>query len=104
MSLGVVFTPEAEGQLVELHRYIAAAGSAQVAARYVESIVVFCEDLGVFPHLGRARDDIRSGLRTVGFRRRVVIAFAVFGQSVVIVGVFYGGRDYEAVLGAQVDK
>ena len=48
LSLSVVFTPEAEDQLVELHRYIAAAGSAEVAARYVESIVVFCEDLGVF--------------------------------------------------------
>ncbi|WP_026256283.1 type II toxin-antitoxin system RelE/ParE family toxin [Mycobacterium sp. 155] len=104
MSLSVVFTPGAEDQLVGLHRYIAAAGSAEVAARYVESIVAFCEDLGVFPHRGRTRDDIRSGLRTVGFKRRVVIAFAVFGQSVVIVGIFYGGRDYEAVLGTEVDR
>lgn len=104
MTLGVVFTPEAEDQLVELHRYIAAAGSVAVAARYVESIVAFCEDLGAFPHRGRARDDIGSGLRTVGFKRRVVIAFAVFGHAVVIVGVFYGGRDYEAVLGAEVHE
>lgn len=91
MSLSVVFTPEAEDQLLELHRYIAAAGSTEVAARYAESIVAFCEDLGAFPHRGRARDDIRSGLRTVGFKRRVVIAFAVLGQSVVIVGVFMVG-------------
>jgi hypothetical protein len=28
----------------------------------------------------------------------VVIAFTVIGQDVLIVGVFYGGRDYEAVL------
>jgi hypothetical protein len=28
-----------------------------------------------------------------------VIAFAVVGQTVVIVGIFYGGRDYQAVLG-----
>ena len=76
MSLSVVFTPEAEDQLLGLHRYIAAAGSTEVAARYTESIVAFCEDLGAFPQRGRARDDIRSGLRTVGFRRRVVIAFA----------------------------
>ncbi len=48
MSLSVVFTPEAEDQLLELYRYIAAAGSTEVAARYAESIVAFCEDLGVF--------------------------------------------------------
>jgi hypothetical protein len=28
-----------------------------------------------------------------------VIAFAVVGQTVVIVGIFYGGRDYQAALG-----
>jgi toxin ParE1/3/4 len=104
VSLSVVFTPEAEGQLLELHRYIAAAGSTEVATRYAESIVAFCEDLGVFPHRGRARDDIRSGLRTVGFKRRVVIAFAVLGQTVVIVGIFYGGRDYEVVLGVEAHE
>jgi toxin ParE1/3/4 len=49
-------------------------------------------------HRGRARDDIRPGLRTIGYRRRVIIAFAVIGQDVLIVGVFYGGRDYEAIL------
>lgn len=104
MSLSVVFTPETEDQLFELRRYIAAAGSTEVAARYTESIVAFCEDLGAFPHRGTARDDIRSGLRTVGFKRRVVIAFAVLGQTVVIVGIFYGGRDYEAVLGVEAHE
>lgn len=98
MSLGVVFTPEAEDQLAELYRYIAAAGSAEVAARYTEAILACCEELALFPRRGKARDDIRPGLRTIGFRRRVVIAFAPLGPSVVIIGVFYGGRDYESVL------
>jgi toxin ParE1/3/4 len=35
VSPGVVFTLNAEDQLVELYRYIAAAGSAEIAARYV---------------------------------------------------------------------
>lgn len=104
MSLSVVFTPEAEDQLLELRRYIAAAGSAEVAVRYVESIVAFCEELGAFPRRGRARDDIRPGLRTLGFKRRIVIAFAVLDHTVVIVGIFYGGRDYRAVLGADTPE
>ena len=49
MSLRVVFTPEAEDQLVELYRYIAAAGSADVSARYTDSIVAYGEDLAAFP-------------------------------------------------------
>ncbi|QZA16834.1 type II toxin-antitoxin system RelE/ParE family toxin [Mycobacterium malmoense] len=77
MSLSVVFAPEAEDQLVELYRYTAESGSAEVATRYTEEIVAFCEELAAFPHRGRARDDIRTGLRMIGFRRRVVIAFAV---------------------------
>lgn len=77
---------------------IAAAGSAEVAACYTEAIVAYCEELVAFLYRGSARDDSRSGLRTVGFRRRVVIAFAVLDKTVAIIGVFYGGRDYEAVL------
>jgi plasmid stabilization system protein ParE len=56
VSLSVVFTPEAEDQLVELYRYIAASGSAEVAARYTEEIVAYCEELAAFPRRGRARD------------------------------------------------
>jgi plasmid stabilization system protein ParE len=99
VTFSVVFTPEAQEQILELYRYVAAVGSPEVAARYAEAIVAFCEELAMFPHRGKARDDIRPGLRTVGFRRRVVVAFAVLDRDVVIVGVFYGGRDYEAELG-----
>jgi plasmid stabilization system protein ParE len=47
--------------------------------------------MATFPHRGRARDDIRPGLRTIGYRRRAVIAFAVISQNLLIVGVFYDG-------------
>lgn len=41
MSYAVVFSPEAEEQLAELYRYIAAAASPDVAARYTEAIVTY---------------------------------------------------------------
>jgi toxin ParE1/3/4 len=41
------------------------------------------------------RDDIRPGLRIVGFERRVTIAFSVDDGRVTILRVFYGGRDWE---------
>lgn len=33
------------------------------------------------------------GLRIVGYRRAVSIAFAVEGERVLILGIFYGGRN-----------
>ncbi|MCB1264095.1 MAG: type II toxin-antitoxin system RelE/ParE family toxin [Mycobacterium sp.] len=103
MNPEVVFAPEAEEQLVDLYRYITTAGSPEAADRYTDSIVAFCEELALFPHRGKTRDDIRPGLRTIGFRRRVVVAFVVLEQTLVIVGIFYGGRDYAAILAGPED-
>lgn len=94
----VAFRREALLQLEELYDYVADAGSPQNAARYTEAIVDFCEELGTFPRRGASRDDIRPGLRTIGFAKRVVIAYAILDNTVAILGVFYGGRDYESLL------
>ena len=94
----VVFRREALAQLDELYDFVAAAGSPAAAVDLVDAIVALCEDLAPFPLRGIARDDIRPGLRTIGFRRRAVVAFVVRDDAVVVLGVFYGGRDYEPVL------
>ena len=86
---------ESVAQLTELYRYIAAASSPEVAARYTDSIVTYCESLQSLPHRGIQRDDIRPGLRITSYRKRVVIAFEVDADQVAILGVFYGGQDYE---------
>lgn len=99
MSYSVVFTPEAEEQLVELYRYIANDASRAVAERFTGAIVEFCEGLANFPHRSVRRDDIRPGLFVTQFRSRVVIAYSVEDNEVAVIGVFYGGRDFEALLG-----
>ena len=73
MSYTVIFTPDSVAQLTELYRYIAAASSPEVAARYTDSIVTYCESLQSLPHRGIQRDDIRPGLRITSYRKRVVI-------------------------------
>jgi toxin ParE1/3/4 len=95
MKYDVVFSPEAETQLVALYFHIAEAASPEIAARYTDDIVEECESLRTLPHRGTRRDHIRPGLRTFGFRRRVTIAFEVADDVVTILGVFYGGRDLE---------
>jgi toxin ParE1/3/4 len=98
MIYRVVFSPEAEEQLVALYRYIATTVSPAVAARYTEAIISYCESLGTFPHRGTSRDDVRPGLRITNYKRRSVIAFAVDSGLISIIGVFYGGQDYESLL------
>ncbi|MGC5703569.1 type II toxin-antitoxin system RelE/ParE family toxin [Pseudomonas sp. NFXW11] len=96
MAFSVEFSAAAMEQLLALYRYIATAASPQIAQRYTDAIVTHCEALKTFPHRGNLRDDIRPGLRITHYRKRAVIAFAVEGQKVYILGVFYGGQDFAA--------
>ncbi|TAJ80050.1 MAG: type II toxin-antitoxin system RelE/ParE family toxin [Gallionellaceae bacterium] len=93
-----MFTPEAQDQLAALYGYIADAASPESAERYINAIVTHCEGLQTFPNRGTCRDDIRPGLRITNYKKRTVIAFAVDVEMVTIVGIYYGGRNYEADL------
>jgi toxin ParE1/3/4 len=94
----VNFSPEAEEQLAALYRYLAVEASPNIAERYTDAIVTYCEGLATFPHRGNCRDDIRPGLRITNYKRRTVVAFEVSDEYVSIIGIFHGGRDYEAIL------
>lgn len=65
---------------------------------YTDGIVRYCESLSTFPQRGTQRDDVRLGLRITHYKKRAVIAFAVTAEEVFILGVFYGGQDYETML------
>jgi plasmid stabilization system protein ParE len=98
MNYRIIFSPEAEEQLASLYSYIATTASPDIAARYTESIVKYCESLRTFPHRGVRRDDLRPGLRITNYKTRTTIAFDVTGNLISIIGVFYGGRNYENLL------
>ncbi len=92
MATRVVFAPEARAQLVSIYNYIAEKANPDVALAFTAAIVDYCERFATFPKRGTRRDDLRPGLRTIGFRRRVTIAFSVNRETVTILGVFYGGQ------------
>lgn len=66
---------------------------------YLGRIEQFIAKLELGPERGTRRDDIRPGLRTVGFERRLTVAFLV-REQVTILRIFYGGRDWEGALGS----
>lgn len=98
MSYRIVFTPKARDQLDRLHAYIAAAADEATASRFTDGILDHIAGLSAFPRKGAPRDDLRPGLRTLSWRRRVTVAFMVEEADVVVIGVFYGGRDFESLL------
>jgi toxin ParE1/3/4 len=94
----VSFLPQAEADLFALDRYIAEETGRAVAAAHIERIEAACMELETLPRRGTQRNDIRRGLRTMGFERRATIVFQVLKAEVVIVRIFHGGRDYERIL------
>jgi toxin ParE1/3/4 len=91
----LVFSPEAQTDLVELYDHIADQAGRSRARAYLERIERFCAEFSDFPLRGTRRDELRSGLRTVGFERRITIAFHVGADLVTIDRILYGGRDLD---------
>ena len=94
----VVYGPAAREDLFALYDRIAAATSPNVALAYGLRLRDHIAGFDLASERGTPRDDIRRGLRTVGFEHRVTIAFRVQAERVLILRVFYGGQDWEAVL------
>jgi toxin ParE1/3/4 len=94
----VRFRPLAEADLLRLYEYIAEASGLALAGGYIDRLEAACLALETFPERDTRRDDIRPGLRVMGFERRATIIFQATEGEVVIVRIFYGGQDYEAAL------
>jgi toxin ParE1/3/4 len=97
----ILFAETAESDLDEIFAWIADRAGEKVASAYVARISRFCREFIPFPHRGTMREDLRPGLRTVGFERRATIAFTVTGEDVVILRILYGGRSLDLAFDEQ---
>lgn len=97
----VAFDRAAVAELNEIFDYIENRASTAIAANFVNRLYDFCRSLEHTPERGAKRDDLRTGLRTIGYRRRVTILFEVnhARRRVIIMGIYYGGRNYESDFG-----
>ena len=94
----LVWRPLAVEDLEGIHDFIA-ADHRERAASFVTTIRERAAVLREHPELGPARAELGEGIRLLPMLRRVVVAYRVAGDAIVIVRVFYGGRDYRALLG-----
>jgi toxin ParE1/3/4 len=93
MAYDVFYHPSAEEELDRLYENIASAAGYRVAGRYVDGLIRFIEALSAFPERGSVRPGVVPGLRIIGYRRTISIAFSVHEHTVLILGVFARGRD-----------
>ena len=91
----VIYSPDAGNDLDWIYDTIAGATGSLTATRYEQRIRAFCDGLDYASERGSRRDDIRPGLRIIGFERRVTVAFVVEPERVVILRIFYGGKDWK---------
>ncbi|MGV2166922.1 type II toxin-antitoxin system RelE/ParE family toxin [Agrobacterium sp. 16-172Ci] len=91
----VRLSPEAQADLVHIHQNIASkSGSSAVADRYIDRIGIFLSTLNVFPERGTVRNELRVGLRIIGFERSVSVAFVV-EQDVVVLRLLAKGQEFD---------
>jgi toxin ParE1/3/4 len=75
------YTPAAQQQLDALDDWITQKASGDVAQHVVSAILDYIDGILVFPLAGRARDDVRPGMRTTTFKKRTLIAYEVDESS-----------------------
>lgn len=94
----VIFSPEASDDLLALYDWIAEAAGPEMALSYIDRVEAYCRGFAAAAERGHRRDDIRDGLRIVGFERRIAVAFTVDIDQVTILRLFYAGRNWERTL------
>ena len=81
MTGRINFTPEALQHLHHLDDWIAEKATADTARRFVAEILDRIDSLLIFPLAGRAREDVRAGVRATHFKRRTLIAYEIDESS-----------------------
>lgn len=98
MTRRLVLSRRAKAQINSLYEYIGREGSLETADRYIGALIERIAGLTSFPHRGTRRDDLRPGLRTVPFRRRLTIAYAVKSREVRIIAIARAGQEMKGLL------
>jgi toxin ParE1/3/4 len=97
MAHDLTYSARAVEDLENIYRFIA-EDSPPRAQHFIGQIQHRCDLLRDAPEQGRARPDLRKGLRVVPYGRSVVIAYQLTADVVEVLRVFYGGQNYETIM------
>lgn len=94
----LIVSPRVIAKLTLQKAYIADQAGPIVAERYIAGLFDYLENLATFPERGHPLPEIIPGLRMIGYGRSANIAVVVERPCVYVVGVYFGGEDYETAL------
>jgi len=97
----VYLMPDAIKDLENIYDYISdKSGFSERAWAYIKKLRQKCHELETSPLRGQQRDDLMGNLRIIPIDKKAVAAFIVDEekQAVIILNIFYGGRDYESLM------
>jgi toxin ParE1/3/4 len=98
-ALPVRFREAAIADLVEITSFLRVQQVDEAVIRgFIIRIRKQCEKIGLAPEGYAARPDLGPGIRIAPFEKSAVIVFTITGNCVEITNIFYGGRDYAALL------
>ena len=87
-------TRPAQGDLRDIRTYVAEHGSARAAARWIGTLRERFQRLADTPGMGRPRDDLAPGLRSLAVGEYLIF-YIVVRAGIDIVHVLHGARDIE---------
>lgn len=95
-SAVVVWSPQAEADLVEIWLYGVREHSPSDADRYLREIYTACTRLRDWPYSGRVRFEIAPNVRSISVPPHVAF-YRVTDSAIEIVRVLHGRRDFETI-------
>ena len=102
-TYNVYLLPDAIKDLENIYKHITEqSGFPERAWAYIERLRTKCQDLETAPQRGQQRSDLMESLRVCPLDKKTVAAFVIDEnkQTVSILNIFYGGRDYETIMSA----
>ena len=94
MAHRLIYNTLARADLLNLYAYIEERNGPAIAGGYLDRIEALCASLDTMPERGVDRSALGRGLRTVALERRVQVVYSVSPDTVEVLRVLYGGRDF----------
>lgn len=89
-----------EADLEQMRHYLTSVQGAAFARRFTGQAIAQIRKLRIVPYRGTSLDDVRPGVRSITWKRSVIIVFRVVDDEhrVDVIGIFYRGRDVRTAL------
>jgi toxin ParE1/3/4 len=99
----IIWSADAERDIDDIWDYLASEASVRVADEVVRNIFRACEKLISYPSLGRPRDNLIPGVRSI-LAHPYAVFYRTSGSNIEIARVLHQRRDIDAIFAGDGDR